>query len=65
MKETGKFYNSDGTTFRTTSDYWDCECLYDYIHSSEEDECPKCGARRDESPDATVEEVVHYGLERE
>jgi len=64
MKETGKFFNEDGKTFRTTSDFWDCECPHDYIHSSDEDECPKCGAIREEQPDATIEEVEHYGKDK-
>lgn len=47
----------------TTPDYWDCECETNYIHSKSETVCDKCGATREESPDARVEEVfLRYGI---
>jgi len=41
----------------TTPDFWDCECEEDFIHSSADEACPTCGARRDEQPDSRVNEV--------
>lgn len=46
----------------TTEKYWDCECERNYIHSSSETVCPKCGAHRDEQPDSIVAEVIAAGL---
>ena len=41
----------------TDSRYWDCNCKTDYIHTKFEAVCKRCGARRDESPDSSVNEV--------
>lgn len=47
-------------TILTTTEYWDCECERDYIHSRASDICVNCGARRFESPDSRVSEVELY-----
>lgn len=43
----------------TTEEYWDCECELPrgYIWPKSVEECPRCGARQDEQPDARVNEV--------
>lgn len=46
----------------TTEEYWDCECEKDYIHSRFDRKCPKCGARREDQPNARVVEVLSAGL---
>jgi hypothetical protein len=46
----------------TTPEYWDCECLKDYIHPSEVSCCGRCGALRDDQPDARVDEVRKAGF---
>ncbi len=43
-----------------TSDYWDCECVENYIHSKHIDECLRCGYRHDEQPDSHVVELAKY-----
>jgi len=47
---------------KTTPEYWDCECRNNYIHPATQNECPKCGALRDEQPDSIVAEVIKVGL---
>ena len=37
--------------------YLDCECLYRFIHSKEDNHCVKCGALQDEQPPSIAEEV--------
>ena len=41
-------------------DYWDCECLSNYIHSKKKLECSKCNSLVDEQPDSRQEEVKYY-----
>ena len=41
----------------TTEDYWDCECEGFYLHSKDQDACPKCGSRHQDSPDSRVVEL--------
>lgn len=40
-----------------STEYWDCECGDKYIHPNSADECPVCGALRDEMPDSRQNEV--------
>ena len=44
------------------SEYWDCECEENYIHTRSEKKCPICGAFRSEQPPSRVNEVVAKGL---
>jgi hypothetical protein len=46
--------------FYTTSLFWDCECEEDYIHTLTEENCPACGATRENAPDARVNEVFNH-----
>jgi len=41
-------------------DYWDCECLSNYIHSKEIKMCNICGAVQKEAPDSIASEVIDY-----
>jgi hypothetical protein len=41
----------------TSEDYWDCECEGFHIRSKDQDACPKCGARHEDSPESRVVEV--------
>jgi hypothetical protein len=56
--------NSGDTSCETTMEYWDCECDEDftYINPKKNMKCPRCGAERDESPDARINEVKTAGL---
>jgi hypothetical protein len=45
-----------------TSEYWDCECEKNYIHTRSEKKCYTCGAFRSEQPLFRVNEVVASGL---
>ncbi len=49
--------------FYTTSLFWDCECEDRYIHPLYRSECPACGIRREDSPDARLLEVIRYAHE--
>lgn len=48
----------------TTPDYWDCECLYDYIHSRDEYICSRCGCKSEDQPDSIYHEVLNYFKEK-
>lgn len=39
------------------SEYWDCECDDKYIQPNSREQCPICGAMRDEMPDSRQNEV--------
>lgn len=41
----------------TTEAFWDCECHESYIHPRNESWCSRCGAKRDDQPDARINEV--------
>ena len=41
----------------TTSEYWDCECIEEYIHHKDEPPCLRCGMSREDSPDSHLREV--------
>ena len=45
-----------------TSEYWDCECEKNYIHTRSEKKCYTCGAVRSDQPLSRVNEVVASGL---
>ena len=50
--------HGEANPFYTTSDFWDCDCvLGNYIHSALVDKCFKCGALRENSPDARIDEI--------
>lgn len=44
-------------TIRLNEKYWDCECEENYIHAKYCKVCRRCGASRDEQPDAHADEV--------
>lgn len=46
----------------TTKLFWDCSCVKHFIHNNGLVICPVCGDRRDDSPDARIDEVVKSGL---
>ena len=40
--------------------YWDCECLFNYIHlKTDRVECPICGATEPDSPDSHLNEIAN------
>ena len=42
----------------TNPDYWDCECLWNFIHKKgDRAVCPKCKATEDEQPDSLDVEI--------
>ncbi len=45
-------------TIITTSEYWNCECIKQYIHHKNDTQCKKCEMSRYESPDSHVNEVI-------
>jgi hypothetical protein len=45
-----------------TSEYWDCECEKNYIHTHSEKKCSACGAFRSDQPLSRINEVVATGL---
>ncbi len=47
-----------GVGIHQTSDFWDCECDKNYIHSKLDFECVKCGATEDDQPDSVIEEII-------
>ena len=48
--------------FYTTTLFWDCECEENYIHALIEENCPACGATREEAPDSRVNEVFSHSI---
>ena len=45
--------------------YWDCECLSNYIHSKKELKCSKCNSLADEQPDSRQNEINKFIGEEE
>ena len=45
----------------TTSLFWECHCEGDFLHPVYHRECPPCGLRRNQAPDAGLEIVVRMG----
>jgi threonine synthase len=43
-----------------TPDYWDCECVNNFIHSKEKSFCKVCGSFADEQPESRVNEVKDW-----
>lgn len=56
-------YVSSGGVVLTTN-YWDCECDDNYIHSTNEERCLKCDTLKEDGPDSHAFEVLRnmYGL---
>jgi len=54
-----RFKNSKGYNccFFTDSNYWDCECDKNYIHSKEEQQCKRCGVKQEDAPDSRTDEI--------
>ncbi len=48
--------------FKTTNQYWDCQCDGSYIHPSNIVICTVCKCERENGPDARVTEVQALGL---
>jgi hypothetical protein len=42
----------------TTPLFWDCDCDDNFIRTASEADCLFCGAKRDESPDSRLNEVI-------
>jgi hypothetical protein len=42
---------------QTTDRYWSCKCEGFHLHSTDQDDCPRCGARKGDSPRPLVVEV--------
>lgn len=42
----------------TTELFWECECDNSYIQPRQMHECPFCGAKKDDCPDARVDDIV-------
>ena len=38
-------------------DFWDCNCVQNYIHKKPRNYCPKCGAIQADCPDSRATEV--------
>ncbi|MBN2115427.1 MAG: hypothetical protein JW730_02590 [Anaerolineales bacterium] len=53
-------HNIGRDTFYTSSLFWDCECEEHYIHPVYQDQCLLCGARREDQPDARVDEILNH-----
>jgi len=49
---------------KLSPDYWDCECILDYIHPNTEDKCPYCEALRIDQPPSRVDEVEEWRKKR-
>ena len=45
------------------SEYWDCDCVADYINPRTTKYCPRCQAYRDNNPDSRAAEVAAAGFE--
>jgi hypothetical protein len=43
---------------RLTDEYWDCECVHDYIHSAKTKRCNVCGTNSDEGSYSHADEVL-------
>ncbi|KAF0153030.1 MAG: hypothetical protein FD143_470 [Ignavibacteria bacterium] len=41
-------------------EYWDCECVENYIHPITENHCEKCNALEEDSPNSRENEVIEY-----
>jgi hypothetical protein len=43
---------------KLTDNFWDCECMINYIHPKTERVCKLCKAEADDSPDSRINEVM-------
>ena len=50
-------------TFKTTLQYWDCQCEHHYIHPANITVCSVCKSEREDGPDSRVTEVQALGLD--
>lgn len=51
--------------FKTTDQYWDCECKDNYINRSDKETvCPICGATREDMPDSRIDEVWKHWINK-
>lgn len=50
----------------TNDNFWDCECVDDYIHDKKKElTCKVCGALEENQPDSDEAEIlVHFSLRR-
>ena len=46
----------------TDSDYWDCECDVNYIHTLFSTKCSLCRALKEDQPESRVEEIAKYSF---
>lgn len=47
--------------FEVTTEFWDCECEYDFIHDKRVGNyCPKCKSHEEDQPDSRVNELFLY-----
>lgn len=53
-------HNIGRDAFYTTSLFWDCECEENFIHPVIQVECFLCKTRRDDQPNARVDEVLNH-----
>ncbi len=49
--------------FYTTSLFWNCSCNEFYVHPFTQPDCPACRDRREEAPEARVNEVLRNAYE--
>ena len=49
-------------TFKTTSEYWDCQCSDKFIHPTSTQSCLVCGAKKEDQPDSRVNEICEENL---
>lgn len=47
----------------TTSQYWECECVDDYVKPFWLAYCHECSMNKDDAPSARVTDVIKYNLE--
>jgi len=48
--------------YKTTEQYWDCECRQNYIHPKSKGHCKLCNALREDQPDSIINEVKKAGI---
>jgi len=53
-------HNIGRDTFYTTALFWDCECDDNYIFPIYLPMCGQCASRREDQPNARVEEVLRH-----
>lgn len=53
-------HNIGRDAFYTTALFWDCECEEDFIHPVTQEECFLYKTRREDQPNARVDEVLNH-----